>query len=135
MAHLNPYISFRNNARDAMEFYHEVLGGELVVSTFEDFPDMVPDPSERTLVMHAQLTTDDDLVLMASDTPSVMPYTAPTGISVSLSGSDVDELRRAWAGLTDGATVTMPFDQAPWGAYFGMFTDRFGIAWMIASDG
>ncbi|WOC11589.1 hypothetical protein MP11Mi_06620 [Gordonia sp. MP11Mi] len=135
MAHLNPYISFRTNARDAMEFYRETLGGKLVVTTFEDFPDMVPDPSERTLVMHAQLTTDDDLVLMASDTPSGMPYTAPTGISVSLTSPDADELRRVWTGLSDGGTVTIPFDRAPWGSLFGMFTDRFGIAWMIASDG
>lgn len=134
MPNLNPYISFKNQARDAMDFYHATLGGTLDVTTFEDFPDMVPDPAERTLVMHSQLTTDDGLVLMASDTPSMMPYADPAGISVSLSGSDVDALRRAWDGLADGGTVTMPFDQAPWGGYFGMFTDRFGIAWMVATE-
>ncbi|GAA4659802.1 VOC family protein [Gordonia humi] len=134
MANLNPYISFKNNARDAMEFYRTVLGGDLIITTFADFPDMVPDPAERELVMHSQLTTDDGLVLMGSDTPSTMPYAPPTGISVSYSGSDVDELRRIWDGLSDGGTVAVPFAQAPWGAWFGMFTDRFGIAWMVASE-
>jgi len=92
---------------------------------------MVRDPSEATLVMHAQLTTPEGLVLMASDTPSVMPYAAPQGISVSLSGTDADALRAAWDKLSAGGTITMPFEQAPWGALFGMFTDRFGIQWMV----
>lgn len=131
MPALNPYLSFRDNARAAMEFYHRALGGDLEVSTFESFPDMVPDPSEQALVMHAQLTTPDGLVLMASDAPSTMPYAPPQGISVSLSGDDADALRSAWDALTEGGTVEMPFEQAPWGGLFGMFTDRFGIHWMI----
>ncbi|WP_424936182.1 MULTISPECIES: VOC family protein [Bacteria] len=131
MTSLNPYLSFRDNARAAMEFYQQALGGELEVMTFEAFPEMVPDPSEATLVMHAQLTTPEGLVLMASDTPSVMPYAAPQGISVSLSGTDADALRAAWDKLSDGGTVAMPFERAPWGALFGMFTDRFGIQWMV----
>ena len=133
MASLNPYLSFHRNAREAMEFYRSVLGGDLQISTFADFPDMVPDPAERDLVMHAQLTTDDGLVLMASDTPSVMPYTAPAGISVSYSGDDLDELRRVWDALSADGAVGMPFAEAPWGAWFGMVTDRFGIDWMVAS--
>ena len=132
--HLNPYIAFKNTARDAMQFYQHVLGGDLQISTFDDFPEMVPDPSERPLVMHSQLTTDDGLVLMASDTPSVQPYVQPQGVSVSLTDGDVDYLQKAWDGLTDGATVIMPFAEAPWGGHFGMFTDRFGINWMIASS-
>lgn len=134
MTKLNPYISFQHNAREAMEFYRDALGGELLIDTFESFPDMVPDPNERGLVMHAQLTTDDGLVLMASDTPSVMPYRAPQGISVSLSGDDAEALRRSWHALSAGGTVTMPLETPPWGGLFGMFTDRFGIDWMISAD-
>ncbi|MGX1933007.1 VOC family protein [Microbacterium resistens] len=133
MANLNPYLSFRDNAREAMEFYQGALGGELDISTFESFPDMVQGPDEASLVMHAQLTTPDGLVLMASDTPSAMPYAAPQGVAVSLSGPDADELRAAWDRLTDGASITMPFAPAPWGGLFGMFTDRFGIDWMVAT--
>lgn len=134
MTNLNPYISFQHNAREAMEFYRDALGGELVIDTFEAFPDMVADPAESGLVMHAQLTTADGLVLMASDTPSVMPYRAPQGMSVSLSGDDADELRKAWDALSAGGTITMPLETPPWGGLFGMFTDRFGVDWMIAAN-
>lgn len=132
MTALNPYISFQGNARAAMEFYQAVLGGDLTLSTFEDFPDMGIDPTEVTNVMHAQLVTPEGLTLMASDTPSSMPYAAPAGISVSISGDDEALLERYWNGLADGATVTVPFEVPPWGGRFGMLTDRFGIDWMLA---
>lgn len=134
MANLNPYLSFRDNAREAMEFYQGVLGGDLDVNVFAEFPDMLQDPSEKDLVMHAQLTTPDGLVLMASDTPSAMPYVTPQGFSVSLSGTSADATRAAWDGLADGATITMPLDVAPWGGLFGMLVDRFGVNWMLNGD-
>ncbi|ALX66363.1 VOC family protein [Microbacterium sp. XT11] len=134
MANLNPYLSFRDNAREAMEFYQSVLGGDLDVSTFSQFPDMVQDESEQDLVMHAQLTTPDGLVLMASDTPSSMPYEAPRGFSVSLSGTSSDTTRAVWDKLSNGATVTMPLDLAPWGGLFGMLVDRFGVSWILNGD-
>ncbi|MBS0023115.1 VOC family protein [Microbacterium paraoxydans] len=134
MANLNPYLSFRTEARAAMEFYQSVLGGELDISVFGDFPDMVQDPDQRDLVMHAQLTTPDGLVLMASDTPDGMPYEKPQGISVSLSGNTQEETQRVWDGLAEGATITMPLDVPPWGGTFGMLVDRFGIAWMLHGD-
>lgn len=134
MANLNPYLSFRDNAREAMEFYQGVLGGDLDVNVFSEYPDMIQDPSEGDLVMHAQLTTPDGLVLMASDTPSAMPYVTPQGFSVSLSGTSADETRSVWDRLSDGATVTMPLDQAPWGGLFGMLVDRYGVNWMLNGD-
>lgn len=134
MANLNPYLSFRNDARQAMEFYQSVLGGELDVNVFGEFPDMVQDPSEHDLIMHAQLTTPDGLVLMASDSPSGMPYQKPQGISVSLSGTSATVTREVWEKLSDGATITMPLEEAPWGGLFGMLVDRFGIAWMLNGD-
>ncbi|WP_431806709.1 VOC family protein [Microbacterium paraoxydans] len=134
MANLNPYLSFRTEARAAMEFYQSVLGGELDISVFGDFPDMVQNPDQHDLVMHAQLTTPDGLVLMASDTPDGMPYEKPQGISVSLSGNTQEETQRVWDGLAEGATITMPLDVPPWGGTFGMLVDRFGIAWMLHGD-
>jgi len=134
MANLNPYLSFRDNAREAMEFYRSVLGGELDVNVFSEYPDMPQDPSEGDLVMHAQLTTPDGLVLMASDTPGAMPYVTPQGFSVSLSGTSADATRAVWDGLSDGATITAPLDEAPWGGLFGMLVDRFGVNWMLNGD-
>lgn len=128
---LNPYLSFQSNANEALEYYQSVLGGELQVDTFGSFPDMVS-AGEEHLVMHGQLTTEDGLVLMASDTPSSMPYTPPAGFSVSLSGDDEDRLQAVWDGLAADGTVIEPYVTPPWGGTFGMLTDRFGIAWMIA---
>lgn len=133
MTTLNPYISFKDNARAAMEFYQQALGGDLQVMTFGDMPGMVEDEAEKSLVMHAMLTTPDGLVLMGSDTPAHMEYQAPQGVSVSLSGSDEAALRAIWATLAEGATVTLPFEQAPWGDQFGMLIDRFGVSWMFSA--
>lgn len=132
MAHLNPYLSFKNTAREAMEFYRSVFGGELTVSTFGEFPGMTQDPAEDDLVMHAQLTSPDGFVLMGADTPTGMPYAEPAGISVSVSGDDEAALQRFWDALGDGGTVVMPFEVPPWGGRFGMLRDRFGIDWMVA---
>jgi PhnB protein len=132
MPSLNPYISFQNQAREAMEYYQSVFGGELVVSTFAEYPGMVEDPAENNLVMHAQLETPDGFVLMAADTPRRMTYSKPAGVSVSVSGDDEAALEGFYNKLVDGGTVVMPFDTPPWGGRFGMLTDRFGIDWMVA---
>ncbi len=130
MTTLNPYISFRGDARQAMEFYHSVFGGELVTSTFGE-SGMSQDPSDDELVMHSQLTGAAGLVLMGSDTPARMSYTPGDTISVSLSGEDESELRAYWDALTADATITAPFERAPWGDLFGMCTDRFGVNWLV----
>jgi PhnB protein len=131
---LNPYLSFRTDARQAMEFYQSVLGGELEITVFSDFPDMVQDPSQKDLVMHAELRTADGLVLMGSDSPDGMPYETPQGFSVSLSGNTEDGAKAVWDQLADGATITLPLDAAPWGGTFGMLIDRFGTPWMLHGD-
>jgi PhnB protein len=131
---LNPYLSFRDNAREAMTFYESVFGGELTISTFADFHASA-DPREQHKVMHSQLETPDGLVLMAADTPDGMEYLAPAGVSVSLSGDDEARLRGYWERLSEGGTVAMPFEKAPWGATFGMCVDRFGTSWMVNAGG
>jgi PhnB protein len=127
---LNPYLSFRDNAREAMEFYHSVFGGELTISTFGDFQ-ASEDPAEKDLVMHSQLTSPNGLVLMGSDTPKSMDYTPGTSISVSLSGDDNPELTGYYDRLAEGGTVTQPLTAAPWGDSFGMCLDRFGTNWLV----
>jgi PhnB protein len=131
---LNPYLSFQDNAREAMTFYQSVLGGELTVSTFADFQASA-DPAEQDKVMHSQLETPDGLVLMGADTPQGMEYERQAGVSVSLSGDDEARLRGYWDRLSEGGTVTMPFEKAPWGATFGMCVDRFGTSWMVNAGG
>ncbi|SDC14197.1 PhnB protein [Sanguibacter gelidistatuariae] len=131
---LNPYLSFRNTARQAIEFYHSVFGGELTISTFAEFQ-ASEDPGEAEKIMHSMITTPSGLSLMASDTPNSMEYTPGTNFSVSLSGEDEAELRGYWGKLSEGGTVTMPLDRAPWGDTFGMCTDKFGIAWLVNISG
>ena len=125
---LNPYIGFKDNAREAMEFYQSVLGGELTVSTFGEFGQQ-GEGSDG--VMHAQLETPSGYTIMASDTPPSMEYRGGSSISISLSGDDTDELRRYWDGLAEGGSVSVPLEKQMWGDTFGMVTDRFGVDWMV----
>ena len=127
---MNPYLSFRDNARSAMEFYQSVFGGDLTVSTFAEFH-ASEEADEQKKVMHAQLEAPNGLVLMASDTPKRMELSEGSSISVSLSGEDESELRGYWDKLCDGGEVAMPLEAAPWGDVFGMCTDRFGTQWLV----
>ncbi|CAM3943496.1 VOC family protein [Janibacter anophelis] len=130
---LNPYLNFDGNAREAMEFYQSVLGGELVVHTFgESMPD-AGDLADQ--VMHASLITEAGYTIFASDPPPGMPVTSGTNITVSISGDDTEQLRSYWAGLTAGAEITMPLEMQMWGDEYGAFTDRYGIPWMVNISG
>ena len=131
---LNPYISFRDTAGEAMEFYQSVLGGELTQNTFGEYQ-VSDDPAEAGKIMHSHLETPGGLTLMAADTPNSMEHNPGSNIAVSLSGEDEDELRGYFEGLSDGGTVTAPFEKAPWGDTFGMVTDKFGINWMVNALG
>ncbi|GAA3515378.1 VOC family protein [Aeromicrobium panaciterrae] len=127
---LNPYISFRDNAKEAAEFYHSVFGGELEINTFGDTPGMA-DASEADLVMHASIVTPKGLTLFLADTPAHLEHHPGDNIQISLSGEDEDELRGYWDGLSAGGTPGVPLEKAPWGDTFGMFTDKFGVGWMV----
>jgi PhnB protein len=130
MSTLNPYLSFRDNAKEAMTFYQSVFGGELTMSTFGEFH-ASEDVAEQDKIMHAMLTTDNGMVLMGADTPSGMDYIPGNNISLSLSGSEEPELRGYFAKLADAGTVAMPLEKAPWGDTFGMCRDRFGVDWLV----
>ena len=126
---LNPYIGFEGNARQAMEFYKGVFGGDLRVNTFGEFGSQ--DTPDADKVMHSQLETDSGITLMASDTPSGMQRNPGDTITISLSGDDADALRGYWEKLSDGGTVTMPLEMQMWGDEFGMCMDQFGVPWMV----
>jgi PhnB protein len=125
---LNPYLNFTGNARQAMEFYRDVFGGNLTISTFADYG-----MGESDKVMHAMLETDSGYTIMASDAPPGMESSGHHGFGVSLSGdrADADRLRGCWEGLSDGGNVTMPMQKQAWGDEFGMVTDKFGIPWLV----
>jgi PhnB protein len=127
---LNPYLNFRDTTRQAMEFYRSVFGGELTVSTFAELQGS-DDPAEQDKIMHSQLVTDQGLTLMAADLPNSMELTPGNNFAVSLSGEDEGELRGYWEKLSDGGTVGMPLEKAPWGDFFGMCVDRFGVSWLV----
>lgn len=127
---LNPYLSFRDTAREAMEFYQSVFGGQLSMNTFAEFH-ASEDPAEADKIMHAMLETDGGLVLMGADTPNSMEFDPPTGVSISLSGDDEAELRRWWDALSASGSVMMPLEVAAWGDAFGMCVDGYGITWMV----
>ena len=131
---LNPYLGFKDNAREAMEFYKSVFGGKLEISTFKDMQ-ASQDPAESNNVMHSMLTSDNGLVLMASDTPSHMEYKPGTSFSISLSGDNEEELRGYFEKLTEGGTVIQPLEKAPWGDTFGMCNDKFNVSWLVNISG
>lgn len=128
---LNPYLSFKDNTAEVMAFYREVFGGELESDTFAS-GGMPTEPADANLIMHSQLTTPGGMVLMASDTPPGIEFKPGTNGTISLSGDDEAELRGYYDKLSGGGgSVTMPLEKAPWGDYFGMCTDKFGVNWMV----
>jgi PhnB protein len=126
---LNPYLNFRASAREAMDFYQSVFGGEVQRSTFAEFQ-MAQDPADNDLIMHSQLTTPGGFTLMAADVPAHMELNQGSAISISLS-DDEAELTGYWEKLVEGGTVIEPLAKAPWGDSFGMAVDRFGVQWLV----
>lgn len=129
VSRLNPYLGFGENARAALEFYRDIFGGTLTLSTFGEFGDKEAPGAD--LVMHGMLETPGGFTLMAADTPPGMDFTPGSAISVSLSGDDGDELRGYWERLSADGTVTVPLEKQMWGDEFGMCQDKFGVAWMV----
>jgi PhnB protein len=129
---LNPYLGFRDNARQAMEFYQSVFGGELVLSTFGE-ANASEDPAEADRIMHGQLETSSGYTLMGADTPNSMEYSPGSSHSISLSGGseDEEELRGYYEKLAGSGQAIMPLDKAPWGDTFGMCVDGYGVSWLV----
>jgi len=127
---LNPYLSFKDDTREAMEFYRTVFGGKLDMQTFKEL-NASQDPGEDDKIMHSQLEAENGITIMASDTPDRMEYTPGNNFNMSLSGDNEAELRGYWEKLAAGGTVTMPLEKAIWGDTFGMCVDKFGVQWLV----
>ena len=110
---LNPYLGFRDSAREAMDFYQSVFGGEVTRSTFGEYQ-ASEDPAEQNKIMHSELETPSGFSLMASDTPNSMELPTSSSVTDSLSGEDEAELTGYWDKLIEGGAITMPLNKAPW---------------------
>lgn len=130
MARLNPYLQFNGNCREALGFYRDCLGGELVIQTFGESPLAEGLPAElHDRILHAMLT-GGGMVLMASDGMGEQRPGQGGPVTLCLNSGDKDEIKAYYAKLAVGATVTQPLDEAFFGLY-GALTDRYGIDWMF----
>jgi PhnB protein len=125
---LNPYLNFNGNARQAMEFYRDVFGGELTLSTFGELG--AAEGADADKIMHAQLQTGTGYTLMGADVPGHMQYEPPAGFAISLSGDD-NTLHGYFDKLSSSGDITVPLAKQAWGDEFGMCTDKFGVQWMV----
>ncbi len=129
MAKLNPYLNFPGTAREAMEFYRDVFGGELTVNTVAEVAG--PDAPNPDQVMHSQLETPDGFLLMGADMGEGMPR---GNVTVIVSGDEADRLRSYWQRLSDGATIGTPLEKQVWGDEYGDLVDRYGVPWGFDID-
>lgn len=129
MKAFQPYLNFDGNARDAMTFYHQCLGGDLDIKSFADSGQPSP-PGSENRTMHARLSSGN-AVLMASDTMPDMPFIQGNNVYINVDCDSVEEIDRIFAKFSDGAKIMMPLQDTFWGARFGMLADRFGVNWMF----
>ncbi|HOZ98504.1 MAG TPA: VOC family protein [Niabella sp.] len=139
MAFINPYIHFNGNAEEAFTFYKSVFGGEFaMVSRFKDlsFEGSPNLEDEAEKIMHIALPIGKHNLLMGSDTPKQLGThnENETRSKISLSAESKEEADLLFNGLSDGGQIEMPLSDSPWGSYFGMFRDKFGIEWMVDFD-
>ncbi|MNY20965.1 hypothetical protein D3C86_1544800 [compost metagenome] len=127
---LNPYLSFKDDARAAMTFYQTVFGGTLNMMTFKEY-NVSDDPAEADKIMHAMLEAENGISFMGADTPCSMEYNPGARVSMALSGDDHDALKGYFEKLSEGGSINQPLMQAPWGDSFGSCTDKFGVHWMV----
>ena len=138
MATVNVYLTFDGNCEEAFNFYRSVFGGEFpMMSRFSEMPpDVGPPiaPEEADRIMHVSLPISKETLLMGSDTGGEWAANFKQGnnFSISITAVSKVEADRFFAQLSEGGQVTMPMDSTFWGDYFGMFTDKFGINWMVS---
>jgi PhnB protein len=133
MATLNTYLNFNGNTEEAFNFYKSVFGGEFTtLQRLKDTPDADKIPANvQEKIMHVALPIGGN-VLMGTDVTETMPQVIfGTNSSISIDAASEEEANRLFNGLSAGGKVAMPLEKMFWGAYFGMFTDKFGVQWMV----
>ena len=139
MAQINPYIHFNGNAEEAFIFYKSVFGGEFaLISRFKDLsiPEHPLSENEANKIMHIALPIGKHSLLMGSDTPEFMgkQNENENRSKISISTESKEEADHIFNSLSAGGKVEMPIAESPWGSYFGMFRDKYGIEWMVDFD-
>ncbi len=139
MASVNVYLNFDGNCEQAFSFYKSAFGGEYpYIGRFKDMPPqegMPPMPQEMAdRIMHVSLPISKETMLMGSDTGGewASSYKQGNNFSISVNAESREEADRLFAALSEGGKVTMPMNKTFWGDYFGMWTDKFGINWMMS---
>jgi len=127
---LNPYLNFNGNTREALEFYHQVFGGELKLQTFSEVPGMEVPKGYEDKIMHGRLDSDT-VTIMATEGQPGKEVKFGDNVSLSLMGSDNPKLTEIFNALAEGGEVTMPLSKQFWGDTFGALKDKFGIYWMV----
>jgi len=135
MATLNPYLNFNGNTEEAFNFYRSIFGGDFYnVTRFKDttMADQIPGDAQDK-IMHISLPIGNGNLLMATDAIESMGQKLTNGnnYSLSLTTESEAETERLFHALSEGGKIDMPLEKAFWGAYFGMFHDKFGIQWMV----
>jgi PhnB protein len=138
MAIINPYLNFPGTAEEAFNFYRSVFGGEFsVIQRYQDTPEAGKvAPEDASKLMHISLPIGNGNVLMATDATASMGYPLEHGNSfyLSLAANSEAEADKLFNGLSAGGEIKMPLQKTFWGAYFGMWVDKFGIQWMVNYD-
>ncbi len=132
MTQINPYLHLDGTAKEAMTFYKKCLGGELTLQTVGESPmkDQMP-PGSESKIMHSSLTKDGSILLLASDMMDPTSFKKGDTITLTLNCSTEEEIKDAFAKLSEGGKVERELKTEFWGALFGMFTDKFGVDWMV----
>ena len=138
MALINPHINFNGNAEEAFNFYKSVFGGEFAkIIRFKDLsgPEYPVPENEANKIMHIALPIGKN-ILMANDVPESMGRTNENEnrSKISISAENREEADKLFSGLSAGGQIEIPIDDSPWGSYFGMFRDKYGIEWMVDFD-
>ncbi len=138
MAQINPYLNYNGNAEEAFNFYKSVFGGAFAkIMRYKDLssPGFLVSEKEANKIMHIALPIGKN-ILMANDVPESMGKTNENEnrSKISISAESREEADTLFYGLSDGGQIEMPIDYSPWGSYFGMFRDKYGIEWMVDFD-
>ncbi len=138
MALINPHINFNGNAEEAFNFYKSVFGGEFAkIMRFKDISsaEFPVAENEANKIMHIALHIGNS-ILMANDVPEIMGTVNENEnrSKISISTENREEADKLFNGLSAGGNIEMPIGDSPWGSYFGMFRDKFGIEWMVDFD-
>ena len=136
MAQINPHINFNGNAEEAFTFYRSVFGGDFAkVIRFKDLPAFQVAEHEANKIMHIALPIGATS-LMANDVPEFMGRTNENEnrSKIVVNAESREEADKIFNGLSAGGNVEMPIGDSPWGTYFAMFRDKYGIEWMVEFD-